>query len=109
MKPFQPIVVRVIALPTTVHEIIAEYQPAAWIAHVLNGIVLAQVSSPADIHRLRQKNRAVVEKAPLEVRREIGTFGLNDSEYAFMKKMKNAFDPNGKLNPGRHVDGERRK
>jgi glycolate oxidase FAD binding subunit len=105
----QPVVARVIGLPTTVHEIIAENQPAAWIAHALNGIVLAQVSTPADILRLRQKNRVVIEKAPLEVRREIATFGLNDAEYMFMKKMKDAFDPKGKLNPGRHVDGERRK
>ena len=105
----QPIVVRVIGLPSTVHEIIAEYRPTAWIAHALNGIVLAQVSTGADILRIRQKYRSVVEKAPLEVRREIGTFGLNDAEFAFMKKMKDSFDPEGKLNPGRHVDGERRQ
>jgi len=47
--------------------------------------------------------------APLEVRREIATFGLNEAEYMFMKKMKDAFDPEGRLNPGRHVDGERRQ
>jgi glycolate oxidase FAD binding subunit len=105
----QPIVVRVIGVPTTVHEVIMEYRPTAWIAHALNGIVLAQISSAPDILRIRQKNRAVIEKAPLEVRREIGTFGLNDAEFAFMKKMKDAFDPEGKLNPGRHVDGERRE
>jgi glycolate oxidase FAD binding subunit len=104
-----PILVRVIGLPTTVHEIITEYRPAAWIAHALNGIVLTQVSSAADILRIRETTRAVIEKAPLEVRREIGTFGLNDTEYALMKKMKDAFDPTGRLNPGRHVDGERRQ
>jgi len=103
-----PVVVRVIGLPTTVHEIIKEYQPAAWIAHALNGIVLAQVSSAADIRRIRGAHRAVIERAPLEVRREIATFGLNEAEYVFMKKMKDAFDPEGRLNPGRHVDGERR-
>jgi glycolate oxidase FAD binding subunit len=108
-KRLQPIVVRVIGLPTKVHEIITEYRPTAWIAHALNGIVLAQVSSAADVLRIRQNSRAVIEKAPLDVRREVGTFGLNDTEYAFMKKMKDAFDPTGRLNPGRHVDGERRE
>jgi glycolate oxidase FAD binding subunit len=48
----------------------------------------------------------VIEKAPLEVRREISTFGLAGAEYGLMKKMKDAFDPRGRLNPGRHVDGE---
>ena len=102
-----PVVVRVIGLPSTVREIIETYRPAAWITHALNGIVLAQVSSAADIRRIREKHRAVIEKAPLEVRREVATFGLNDDEYTLMKKMKDAFDPEGRLNPGRHVDGER--
>jgi glycolate oxidase FAD binding subunit len=105
----KPIVLRVIGLPATVHEIIKEYRPAAWIAHASNGIVLVQVSSSADIRRIRDRYRAVIEKAPLEVRREVATFGLNDAEYTFMKKMKDAFDPEGRLNPGRHVDGERRQ
>jgi glycolate oxidase FAD binding subunit len=105
---FGPAIVRAIGLPTTVHEIIREYRPVAWIAHALNGIVLMQISSPDEIRRIRQKHRTVVEKAPLEVRREIPTFGLNDAEYDLMKRMKDAFDPEGRLNPGRHVDGERK-
>jgi glycolate oxidase FAD binding subunit len=104
---FGPIVLRVVGLPTSVREIIEEYRPAAWIAHAVNGIVLIQTDSPAEIGRVRSKYRAVIEKAPLTVRREIATFGLNDSEYDLMKKMKDAFDPEGRLNPGRHVDGER--
>ena len=102
-----PIIVRVVGLPTTVREIIEEYRPAAWIAHALNGIVLMQLSSPEEIRRIRGKYRAIIEKAPLEVRREVPAFGLNDTEYALMKKMKDAFDPEGRLNAGRHVDGER--
>jgi glycolate oxidase FAD binding subunit len=108
-QSFGPLVLRVIGLPAAAHEIIEAYRPAAWIAHALNGIVLAQVSSPRDIGRIREKYRAVIERAPLEVRREIPTFGLNEAEYALMKKMKDAFDPEGRLNPGRHVDGERRQ
>jgi FAD/FMN-containing dehydrogenase len=90
-----------------VHEIIEQYRPTAWIAHALNGIVLMQISKADEIRQIRRKYRAVIEKAPLEVRREIGTFGLTDTEYDLMKKMKEAFDPEGRLNAGRHVDGER--
>lgn len=104
---FAPIVTRAVGLPSAVHEIIKEYRPQAWMAHALNGIVLMQFASPAEIGRMRQKYRAVIERAPVEVRREIPTFGLNDAEYELMKRMKDAFDPEGRLNPGRHIDGER--
>jgi glycolate oxidase FAD binding subunit len=102
------LVVRTVAVPTAVGEIIKEYQPAAWVAHALNGIVLMQVASPDEIIRIRQKYRAVIETAPVEVRRQMPVFGLNDSEYDLMMRMKHAFDPEGLLNPGRHVDGERK-
>jgi glycolate oxidase FAD binding subunit len=103
-----PIILRVVGQPVTVHEIIKEYRPAAWIAHALNGIVIAQIASASDIQRIREKYRAVIERAPVEVRKEISTFGLNDAEYTLARKMKDSFDPEGRLNPGRHVDGERK-
>ena len=105
---FEPIVVRVVGLPTQLREIIEAYRPAEWIAHALNGIVLMRLASEADVSRIREKYRLVIEKAPMEVRRRIPTFGLTQPEYELMKKMKDAFDPEGRLNPGRHVDGERR-
>jgi glycolate oxidase FAD binding subunit len=105
---FEPIVVRVVGLPTQVREIIEAYRPAEWIAHALNGIVLMRLASEADVSRIREKYRVVIEKAPMEVRGRIPTFGLTQPEYELMKKMKDAFDPEGRLNPGRHVDGERR-
>ena len=104
-----PLVLRVVGLPAAAHEIIEEYRPPSWIAHALNGIVLAQFPALADIARIREKHRAVIERAPIEVRRETPTFGLNDAEYNLMKKMKDAFDPEGRMNPGRHVDGERNR
>jgi glycolate oxidase FAD binding subunit len=103
---FGPIVLRTIGLPAAVREMIQEYRPAAWVAHALNGIVLMQLSAAEQIHAVRRKYRAVIEKAPLEVRKTTSTFGLNAAEYDLMKKMKDAFDPQGRLNPGRHVDGE---
>jgi glycolate oxidase FAD binding subunit len=104
---FGPVVVRVVGLPTQVHEIIEEYRPSGWIAHGLNGIVLMRLDSGDEIPRIRQKYRVVIERAPLEVRRGVATFGITGAEADLMKKMKSAFDPDGRLNPGRHVDGER--
>lgn len=103
---FEPVVVRVVGLPSQVHEIIEEYRPAEWIAHALNGIVLMRLDSAAEVPRMRQEYRVVIEKAPLEIRRQVSTFGLTPVEYDLMQKMKAAFDPEGKLNPGKHVDGE---
>lgn len=102
-----PVLVRVIGLPGTIHEIIEEYRPTAWMAHAANGIVLMTVPGIGVIQRIRSRYRAVIEKAPVEVRREVSTFGLTDTEYELMSKMKQTFDPEGRLNPGRHVDGER--
>lgn len=102
-----PILVKVIGLPSNIPDIVEEFQPKAWIAHAANGVVLMSVSEPQEIQRLRQKYRAVIERAPLEVRRRIATFGLENAEYELMRKMKLAFDPQNRLNPGRHVDGER--
>jgi glycolate oxidase FAD binding subunit len=104
---FGPLVLRVIGLPSELPAMIEEFRPQAWIAHGLNGIALLQARSPADIALIRGKYRVILEKAPLEVRREIPTFGLNAVEFEWMNKMKHAFDPEGRLNPGRHVDGER--
>ncbi len=103
------VMLRVIGLPGTVSEIVSEYKPKAWIAHVLNGIVLMAVSTSDEIRAIRSRYRVVVEKAPVEMRREVGTFAPAPAEYDLMKKMKEAFDPEGRLNPGRHVDGESSK
>jgi glycolate oxidase FAD binding subunit len=102
-----PVVLKVIGMPAAVSEIIEECRPQAWIAHALNGIVLMSVQGAEDVRRIRQKYRAVIERAPVEVRREACTFGLTRTEFSLMKKIKDAFDPEGRLNPGRHVDGER--
>ena len=102
-----PILLKVISLPSNAQDIVEEFRPNAWIAHALNGIVLLSVSDPAAILRIRAKYPAVIERAPLEVRRMVATFGVAAAEYELMLKMKHAFDPDGRLNPGRHIDGER--
>jgi FAD/FMN-containing dehydrogenase len=103
-----PTVLKVIGNPAAAEAIVAELQPTAWIAHALNGIVLMPSGDVGEIQRIRERYRAVIERAPVETRKQAATFGLNDAEYPLMKKVKDAFDPEGRLNPGRHVDGERR-
>jgi glycolate oxidase FAD binding subunit len=102
-----PIVLKVIGLATASCSIVEEFQPKSWISHAANGILLMGFSFPERIAQIRKKYRAVIERAPLEVRHAVPTFGLPDAEFQLMRKMKHAFDPDNRLNPGRHVDGER--
>jgi FAD/FMN-containing dehydrogenase len=48
----------------------------------------------------------VIERAPLEMRRRVVTFGVRGTEKRLIQEMKKKFDPEGRLNSGRHIDGE---
>ena len=43
----------------------------------------------------------MVERCPLTVKREIDVFGIDTTSAQIMKNMKQQFDPDGRLNPGR--------
>lgn len=98
-------VVRVAALPSQVRYILERFEPKSWLVHAANGTILMTVDME-DILRLRQEFHAVIERASLGVRKKIPTFGLKGDEFELMSKLKMTFDPEGRLNPGRHVDGE---
>ena len=100
------LVVRVAVSPSAVGDVLNRFEPAAWLAHPARGIVLMSLP-PEQIGKLRQEFPVVIERAPLEVRRQIPTFGLRGHEHRLMLDIKNVFDPDRRLNPGRHVDGER--
>jgi FAD/FMN-containing dehydrogenase len=101
-----PVVVRVVCLPTEIGAIVETYQPSAWIAHAMNGIVLMALPDAERIPAIRERYEAVIERAPLETRRRVGTFGVRGRTRQLMEDMKKSFDPEMRLNPGRHVDGE---
>ena len=101
-----PVVVRVIGLPTDIGGMIEEFRPSSWIAHASSGIALMAFPNADTIPQIRARFPAVIEKAPLEVRRVVPTFGIQGTEKRLIQEMKNTFDPTGRLNPGRHVDGE---
>ena len=100
------IVVRVVTVPSRIEELLARFQPSAWLAHAATGTIL--MATEADrIPILREQFPTIIERAPVEVRRRVPTFGLDDADYGLMSQIKTAFDPDRRLNPGRHVDGER--
>ena len=98
-------VLRVSALPSQVPDILKRFKPESWLVHAAIGTMLMTVD-PEDILRLRQEFPAVIERAALDVRKRVPTFGLEGAGCELMRKVKMAFDPEGRLNPGRHVDGE---
>lgn len=101
-----PIVLRVVGKPSEVCRMIEEYRPSSWIAHALNGIVLMAFEDPRAIETIRHKHPAVVERAPVAIRSQSGTFGVQGAVKRLMLEMKRTYDPERRLNPGRHVDGE---
>jgi glycolate oxidase FAD binding subunit len=100
-----PIVLRVVGKPSEVRSIIDDYRPSAWIAHAMNGIVLMSVETDA-VDAIRREFPAIIERAPADFRRQKGTFGVRGSVKRLMLDMKRTFDPERRLNPGRHIDGE---
>jgi len=99
-------VLRVVGKLTDVPGIIDSYDPASWIAHGLNGIVLMALRDTQSADAVREKFPAIVERAPREIRKRFGTFGVQGSVKHLMLQMKRTYDPEGRLNPGRHIDGE---
>jgi len=101
-----PVVVRVAGLPSEIETMLDQFHPASWIAHAASGVALMAFDSADGVERIRDRFPAVLEKAPLEVRSKFATFGVRGTEKRLIREMKQKFDPGGRLNPGRHVDGE---
>jgi len=97
--------VRVAVLPSRIADLIDRFRPRRWLAHGANGITLIEVG-PEAIPELRREFPAILERASLGTRRVVPTFGVRGPAYDTMRRLKTAFDPEGRLNPGRHVDGE---
>ena len=101
-----PVVIRAVGLPSEIGGMIETHQPSSWIAHAMNGIVLMALPDAGHISRVRERRSAVIEKAPMDVRRAVPTFAVQGAARRLMEDMKQSFDPGRRLNPGRHIDGE---
>lgn len=103
-------VVRVVARPSDLAGVIRDFTPSNWIAHAGLGTVMMSVGAsgfPERLRALRSRFPCVIERARVEDRRSGGTFGVSGAAYDLMARLKHALDPEGRSNPGRHVDGER--
>ena len=82
---------------------------AEWWASPGVGVMHWSIATGADtVREARSKAEAsggtlVLMAAPIEVRRELGSWGTPPATLELMQRLKNAFDPQRVLNPGRFV------
>lgn len=120
--------VRISLPPATVGEVLASLESAAAargllpaiVAQVASGTVLLHLFSPsppintgalaqviADTRKLARQRRgsAVLEQAPLESKMSIDVWDGGGDAAAIMRRLKDQYDPNCTLNPGRFLSG----
>jgi glycolate oxidase FAD binding subunit len=114
-----PAVIRAAGLPTEVADLVVAIETAAaapvrCLAHAANGVVraaIAQASAVAPlVATLRPQLEArggslVVERAVLEVKRQVDVWGDAGPALTLMRRVKSVYDPGRVLAPGRFVAG----
>ncbi len=104
------------ALPTRMPSLIDSLEAAGEPPHILAlptvGVLYASwphLDDPEEaIRRLRTATSdivgsLVVEVCPLDLKRRLDVFGEPPPSFDLMRRVKQQFDPNGVLSPGRHV------
>ncbi len=86
--------------------------PACWVAAVDSGLLLVECPSvePTTVNEIRQalgplQGRLTIEQAPLELKQACDVWGPGGPGARLMHRIKEQFDPQAILNPGRFVDG----
>ncbi len=84
--------------------------PPPMVAHAGSGVLYVALGSlePDQLRPLvelaaARGGSAVVEQAPLDVRRVLDIWGPVRGDFDLMQRLKQTFDPRGTLNPGRFV------
>jgi glycolate oxidase FAD binding subunit len=117
VRTASPLRVRVADLPTSFPAIaprLSGLGDIAWYATLGLGFAGGAVRDPAATAAMvtaartaleSHRGSLVVEAAPAELRAAIDPWGAPPGSFAIMKQLKQRFDPEGRLNPGRFVGG----
>jgi glycolate oxidase FAD binding subunit len=115
--------IRVNALPTQLPEVQRWIEPLLdaleggrfiWYATLGIGFIAGDPGAPRQVVAALNSARSaaaaaggalVVDAAPSAVRAEFDAWGPTPSAFAVMRELKQRFDPEGRLNPGRFVGG----
>jgi glycolate oxidase FAD binding subunit len=109
-----PLIARIDVLPARLPDMLTQAAAALPDAHIeaqpwdgVCRIGLAQ-SSAGVVEGIRRiagmfGGPCVIERCPVELKREIDVFGEAPSAFALMQAIKQEFDPNVVLSPGRFV------
>jgi len=108
-----PLRVHVAALPTrfaAVAALVSRFGDVAWYATLGIGFAGGATGDPAIVTAARaalvaEGGSLVVEAAPAALRSTVDPWGPLPSAFAIMRRLKQRFDPEGRLNPGRFVGG----
>jgi glycolate oxidase FAD binding subunit len=90
-----------------------EFRPAIVADPMAGTLWIAARASDAAVNQFRkliayareQRGHAVVLVAPSKLKRSIDVWGAPPPTVALMRKIKEQFDPDGLLNPGRYIGG----
>ena len=112
--------IRVSCTNSTLEFIVNELQqlhPDSLLVRPLTGLIRAtwesnnakKAEAAIGIASLREKNEVsdaiIIIERSLDQNIKINTWGLKNTSFALMKKIKDVYDPNGRFNKGRYLGG----
>ena len=101
---------RLSARPGSLRQLVATLPAdARWVAHAGSGVVHWFDAGPAVVIASARKQAemlggsCILLAAPPELKREVGAWGTPPATIGLMRRLRDAFDPGRRLNPGRYL------